>query len=126
MKLVDFVKLMFDLYPTCNYISIDIEGITGFEKEPHIETIKGDLVYISNDRNEFDESDNYEPEIIKDPIFNFDKGINIEFNNKPIFINHDGKYWMEDWDLPSLISRDGNYKVREKYTNNFIDKTNFF
>jgi len=126
MKLVDFVKLMFELNPTCNYISIDGKGITGFEKEPHIETIEGNLVYISKDRNEFDESDNYEPEIIKDPIFSFDKGLNVEFNGKSIFINHDGKYWIEDWDIPTLISRDGNYKIREKYTNNYLEKTNFY
>lgn len=126
MKLVDFVKLMFELNPTCNYISIDTEGIAGFEKEPHIETIEGNLVYISKDRNEFDESDNYEPEIIKDPVFSFDKGLNVEFNCKPIFINHDGKYWIEDWDIPTLISRDGNYKIREKYTNNYLEKTNFY
>ena len=126
MKLVEFVKAMFDLYPDCNYITIDTCGITGFKKEPHIEAIEGTLVYISKDRNEFDESDNYEPEIIKDPILSFDKGIKVEFNGKPIFINHNGKYWIEDWDIPTLISRDGNYKIREKYTNNYLEKTNFY
>lgn len=126
VNLVDFVKYLFDIYPTCNYISIDGEGVTGFENEPHIETIEGNLVYISKDRNEFDESDNYDPEIIKDPVFSFDKGIDVEFNGKPVFVNHDGRYWVEDWNIPSLILRDGNYKVREKYTNNFFDKVGFF
>lgn len=128
MKLVDFIKLMFDVYPACNYISIDGEGITGFEKEPHIETVEGNLVYISKDRNEFNESDEYEAEIIKDPVFSFDKGVDIEFNGAPVFVNHNGRYWMEDWDIPNLILRDGRYKIREKYSNNFIfiDKTNFF
>lgn len=126
MKLVEFVKLMFDLYPDCNYITIDTSGITGFKDQPHIETVEGNLIYFSKDRNEFDESDNYDFEIIKDPLFSFEKGINVEFNGKPIFINHDGKYWMEDWDIPTLISRNGNYKIREKYTNNYLEKTDFY